>query len=640
MSNRFDYTACEPFRAWNRIEPRTRKEDFEQALRTEIHDPLWMLARQWQFGEFKGEDTGSAILAKVQVEHTKITRFQAGKSNSATVNFETQEPLERTVESVPFVLGYKGRVRAGQYFCKLLERFGNDAPGDHDQVAYEEHLSSQFPITIPQIEEGDSDGLRTQKAKLLSNSRLVQFLDVFAGRTMDGVRVYQALKANQNATINLILLQESDRPFVTGAVGAFIGWFEDCFGVVPEEQHQSWNPKQLEYQFACGLPEKGGSNTVLCSDEYYTGHLDWYAFDVETNIPSTSGLLQNSPAIQEENVKKVTFSFIPTEAAYAGMPNSRWWEFEDGKVDLGNISAETTDIAKVVVAEYALVYGNDWFVVPYTLPIGSLTKINGLVVTDVFGQKTLVEAAAQGESDDWSGWGLFNLSPRTYSANQVLPTDTRLFLPPALIKTHESDPIEEVLMLRDEMANMVWAIETKVHDLLDRGYDGHTIANEFHILLHGEDAPPLLAAEEAVLKYVLSNTVPENWIPFIPVQIPGQNRAIQLQRASMPRELEEGFTAIRPRTEIMRSGFDYLLQDEVAPYINPNADQQLNPYFVHEEEVPRAGIIVGGTHQRARWFNGKIVRWYGYRKQVGRGEGSSGLQFDRIELLKKNKPQD
>ena len=38
---------------WNRLEGRPRKEDFDRALRAEVRDPLWMLAKQWQMGEFE-----------------------------------------------------------------------------------------------------------------------------------------------------------------------------------------------------------------------------------------------------------------------------------------------------------------------------------------------------------------------------------------------------------------------------------------------------------------------------------------------------------------------------------------------------------------------------------------------------------
>jgi hypothetical protein len=53
-------------------------------------------------------------------------------------------------------------------------------------------------------------------------------------------------------------------------------------------------------------------------------------------------------------------------------------------------------------------------------------------------------------------------------------------------------------------------------------------------------------------------------------------------------------------------------------------------YFLHEEEVPRAGAMVSQAYQRTRWTDGQVVVWLGARKQTGRGEGSSGLSFDRI----------
>ena len=40
-----------------------------------------------------------------------------------------------------------------------------------------------------------------------------------------------------------------------------------------------------------------------------------------------------------------------------------------------------------------LVHGNDWFVIPFRQPVGSLCWIDSLVVHDVFGGATLVEQA-------------------------------------------------------------------------------------------------------------------------------------------------------------------------------------------------------------------------------------------------------
>ena len=136
--------------------------------------------------------------------------------------------------------------------------------------------------------------------------------------------------------------------------------------------------------------------------------------------------------------------------------------------------------------------------------------------------------------------------------------------------------------------------------------------------------------EGVKLKYRLGNTVPENWIPFLPTHIPGNNRAIRLQRASMPRWFNNEFTQIRPLTSILREGMHNNSTTEEWLYVNSQAENQNTPYFIFEEEVPRSGVQVQSTWQRTRWYNGKIVCWYGRRKKPSRGEGASGLAFDSV----------
>ena len=58
------------------------------------------------------------------------------------------------------------------------------------------------------------------------------------------------------------------------------------------------------------------------------------------------------------------------------------------------------------------------------------------------------------------------------------------------------------------------------------------------------------------------------------------------------------------------------------------------PYFIAEEEVPRAGRTVTRSFQRARWTNGSTFLWIGRSSPVGRGEGSSGLVFDQIDEVR------
>ena len=65
---------------------------------------------------------------------------------------------------------------------------------------------------------------------------------------------------------------------------------------------------------------------------------------------------------------------------------------EDARIDYGLVPVGPTDLAQLLMIEYASSYGNDWFVVPFTLPVGSLTRVDSLVVTDTFGVRIAVAA--------------------------------------------------------------------------------------------------------------------------------------------------------------------------------------------------------------------------------------------------------
>ena len=63
---------------WNRLEGRPRTHDFDRALHAEVRDALWMLSRQWQLGEFVGDDAGSPVLARACLDLRTLDRYQPG----------------------------------------------------------------------------------------------------------------------------------------------------------------------------------------------------------------------------------------------------------------------------------------------------------------------------------------------------------------------------------------------------------------------------------------------------------------------------------------------------------------------------------------------------------------------------------
>src|SRR6516225_12105203 len=115
---------------WNRLEGRPRTNNFDRALRAEVRDALWMITKQWQMGETKGSDAGSPVFAKLQIDTTRLTKYQA--DGGAPELFETQVPLEAKVERrpLPFLMAGRAisfdiRLLMGRYWLKLVASVGN-----------------------------------------------------------------------------------------------------------------------------------------------------------------------------------------------------------------------------------------------------------------------------------------------------------------------------------------------------------------------------------------------------------------------------------------------------------------------------------------------------------------------------------
>jgi hypothetical protein len=390
-------------------------------------------------------------------------------------------------------------------------------------------------------------------------------------------------------------LSAAERSTLKQAGADLVAWFRRLY-MVPGSGEDAWAPRFLEYRFACVLQGSDPTQTVLTADQYTQGHLDWFAFDVDTSTPGA--IPPPEPAAPAAEPDEHALSFLPAPASYSGMPSPRYWEFESRKTEFADIDANTTDVAKLLLTEFALVYGNDWCVIPYVVDVGSLCEVPGLLVVDDFGETTLVRAAGRGPNDQWQRWSMFTLDTTEASRE----ADQRLLVAPALSKSMQGNVLEQVLFLRDEMANMVWAVEKLVPSALGGGASGYEVAEA--------DAPPSSAPSlhptVARARYVLGTDVPRNWHPFIPVHVPGSTRSVQLQRARMP----------GPRK----------LYGRVLDVPSP--------YYVNEEEVPRSGKIVKRAYQRARWLDGRTFLWIGRRVTSGRGEGGSGLAFDQVIELR------
>jgi hypothetical protein len=66
-------------------------------------------------------------------------------------------------------------------------------------------------------------------------------------------------------------------------------------------------------------------------------------------------------AASDPEPEQASVHVLPTPVTFAGMPAARWWEFEDGDVDLTSLRPVPEDTGRMLFTEFALSYGNDFF---------------------------------------------------------------------------------------------------------------------------------------------------------------------------------------------------------------------------------------------------------------------------------------
>jgi hypothetical protein len=169
---------------------------------------------------------------------------------------------------------------------------------------------------------------------------------------------------------------------------------------------------------------------------------------------------------------------------------------------------------------------------------------------------------------------------------------------------------------RDEDANLAWAIERLVEGPFGRPIDRARVARRDRgtgETLDGgvdhESAPKARRYGDEYWRWDLESTPPPWWVPLVPNRDDPQSEQVVLRRARMATWAEDD------RVEVGAKG----------TLLEPH-----RPFFVCEEEVPRSGATVRRAWQWARWEDGSWHLWQQRSKTSGRGERSSGLEWDRL----------
>jgi hypothetical protein len=651
------------FDVWQRLEPIiNKKKDTFTDIDVAIHDPAWMLARQWQIGEFEGEDAASPVKINLKTRQNKISKIvftnhnTAGNGNdiASFINYNENLPLEVYVERVyPNVfpredkLDLQTRVRIGVQFQRELNSvIRNTEPtiptnviANFKNFLTSESVSNVSPsLAFNETLEGNESDITKSYLNVI-NGKVIDIYQLF--ENPDAIVILES-KVNeyfasypQDAQYSGIIDNALKAAFQNLKQWWNVKYFpnqndstgEESFIEIPSNNNNiinndinfsAWDPRHLEYNFKLQIGSNDNNKLILEASEYKEDHLDWYSFTIDQNGSSDQFSLEDPP--------KEVIDIYPTNLRYPGSPVKRWWNFEDYYINLGDISSQINDIVTPIIREFALVHSTDWYMIPFTMELGTIVQIESLIVTDCFGDNTTIEPAGRTKKEFsiseankwWDSWDIFSISWKYNKINQQ-KNSPYFFLPPTIDNAITSPPIEEIRFTRDEMANSVWAIERTFRTSLGEPISGY----DYYLSLYKKAAKIDMAnnnLNQQLLKYILMTAIPWNWIPFIPVRINNNSvlnnvnfdlyGQIQLQRGLM----------IDPTT---------IPSKPIIPHSRILTEVQ-SPYYIDESEIPRTGVIVTERFQRTVWSNGLTFLWIGRNKVIGSGESLSGLKFDTI----------
>jgi hypothetical protein len=591
--------------SWTRLEPQCTDADIGTSSSARVFDPLWMLTRQWQMGEFQAEDAGTPIQARVRATTAVITRRFSGELPKPTgpgptpIAAQAYDPSRTPLE----VLVERRRMRPANETDARMLTFAVEAGLHFLRMLELQKLSKSY--RAPFVTKFALQPLSGINPALIDDAT-ARYMQSMVGRAPDGRQLATTVRTSGAAQLVLdpvLNIAVADRPKVQQAATSWLAWYDAMYSEPASPADEAWNPPRLEYALAVGARMSANAlDEMTFSATEIDGPIDWSSFDVTTQASLTTAADQSFSSIVEAT--------IPAPISFPGAPAPRFWEMEDARIAYGLVPVGPTDLAHLMMIEYASTYGNDWFVVPLTLPVGSVTRVDSLVVTDTFGVRNLIRPIGDPNlpAPFFSMWQMAQKGTSSFSAAAPKPVVNRFFLPPTLSRTIDSPALEDVLFMRDEMANLAWAIERTVESPIEQPaqrYLGVDAVPPSDDLLNG-----------ALPRYLLSTTVPPNWIPLLPVQVPNP--------------LQPPNTLGQILSRLKRGA---VLQPDGKRKVHTSLGEVLGSIGIglfYDEEVPREGARVTRRRRLARWTDGSTWLWTSFKNEVGRGEGSSQLKFDQI----------
>ena len=393
-----------------------------------------------------------------------------------------------------------------------------------------------------------------------------EWWDMVEGRVPDGGRLPSVIRARLAAGATPPI----DPPEAT-VLRAWLSWAGDRFEL-PASGPSTWSPEHMEYAFTvAGLGSSG--EVVLTAPEYTEGRLEWYHFE-QLQGSATLGVTGQPTAFRAFRV--------PAPLDFAGMPNPRFWTFEDRSVQfdlidvLSNPDVEPSP-ATMMVLDFALSYSDDWFLLPIALDAWSLFDATTVAVTDVFGDVTVAQPPeAAGTCFDWT---------RAEHASRLEPVRGR-----GPGRGDRRSSTRGGAFLADEVANVAWGVERRVPHATGHAVDAS-----------GPPAPPAAATPTGLVSTPTPPAPPGNWFPLLPATI-GRLALGALWSARTQRPAGQVLGELRASRQPL-----------------------------HQSEVPPEGAQVSRRWQSARAIDGTLHFWIGRSKTPRLTDTAPAVRFDVVE---------
>ncbi len=336
------------------------------------------------------------------------------------------------------------------------------------------------------------------------------------------------------------------------------GWYRSRAATA---RNPAWDSNRLTYDFSMTAPLPNSLGRATASD-HYGGRLDWDSFTLTESTRARGP----DPTIAET-------AMAPALLDAPGMPCAWFWELESARFDIGRMEAAANDTGRLLIIETLMAYAADWYLTALKVPTGSLAKIEELRVVDTFGVTAIIQPvdAVQPDPD----WGLWKIGATPH-----------LLIPPPESNGLVSAPLEEWALVRDEGANLAWAIR-KVPEVVPQ-------------------APQLAPAASPDADFIYEAMV-----------------AITPDRIALALVDKGGERRFKPAPQFRGSAVD--LHSALLP----------KTLALLDDSLPDEGITLQRRYKFARAADGSGHLWVEFVKTVGSAVASSGLVFDRLSTIER-----